>query len=130
MKKDRLHRPSSIICWATLHVMHIYRAIIFGAALTLSGCSDSAVVTITNRSSIVLSNVVVLGSGFTNRFASIAAGAKQQFAVLPRGESGLRVAFDAAGQRIDSGENGYFEARYGVSAVIGTNLSVSVSSNF
>jgi len=109
--------------------MHISSVIILAATLTLVGCSGSSVVTITNRSSVVLSNVVVSGSGFTNRLESIAAGAEQQIAVRPRGESGLRVSFDAAGQRIDSGEQGYFEARgYRVSAVIATNLSVSISS--
>jgi uncharacterized lipoprotein YajG len=109
--------------------MHISSVIILAATLTLVGCSGSSVVTITNRSSVVLSNVVVSGSGFTNRLESIAAGAEQQIAVHPRGESGLRVSFDAAGQRIDSGEQGYFEAQgYRVSAVIATNLSVSISS--
>src|ERR1035437_8526648 len=109
--------------------MHISRAIIFAATLTLVGCSGSSVVTITNRSSIVLSNVVVTGSGFTNRLETIAAGAEQQFTVHPPGESGLGGVFDAARQRGDSGEQGYFEAQgYRVSAVIATNLSVSISS--
>jgi hypothetical protein len=109
--------------------MHISRAIMFAAALALTGCSGSTVVTITNRSSITLFNIVVSGSGFTNRVERIAPGAEQRLAVHPRGESGLRVAFDAAGQKIDSGEQGYFEAQgYRVSAVIGTNLSVFISS--
>lgn len=111
--------------------MHITRAIIFVAAAALTGCSGSSVVTLINRSDITLSNVVVLGSGFTNRFESISPGAEQRFTVHPRGESGLRVAFfDAAGRKVDSGEQGYFEAGYHVSAIIGTNLNVSISSDF
>ena len=109
--------------------MHIFRFIIFAVAVALTGCSGSSVVTIANRSSVTISNVVLSGSGFTNRFESLAPGAEQHFTVRPRGESGLRVAFDAAGQKVDSGEQGYFEAdSYRVSAVVGTNLSVSVSS--
>jgi uncharacterized lipoprotein YajG len=109
--------------------MHISRVIILAAMLAVTGCSRSSVVTIINRSSITLSNVVVSGSGFTNRVERVAPGAEQRLDVHPRGESGLRVAFDAAGQKFDSGEQGYFEAQgYRVSAVIGTNLSVSISS--
>ena len=110
--------------------MHISSAIIFAAVLTLTGCSSSSVVSITNRSSVTVSNVVLSGSGFTNRFENIAPGGERHFTVRPRGESGLRVAFDAAGRTVDSGEQGYFEADgYHVTAIIGTNLSVSVSSN-
>ena len=108
--------------------MHFSRVILL-AALALTGCSGSSVVMISNQSSMTVSNVVLSGSGFTNRFESIAPGAKQHFVVRPHGESGLRVAFDAAGRRVDSGEQSYFESDgYRVSAVISTNLSVSVSS--
>jgi uncharacterized lipoprotein YajG len=110
--------------------MHFSRVILFAAIIALTGCLDSSVVTITNQSSVTVSNVVLSGSGFSNRFESIAPGAERHFTVRPRGESGLRVAFDAARRIVDSGKQGYFEADgYRVSAVIGTNLSVSVSSD-
>lgn len=101
--------------------------IITGAALI--GCSGPSVVTIVNRSSVTVSNVVLSGSGFTNRFESIAPGSERHFTPRPRGESAVRVIFDAAGRSVNSGEQGYFEASgYRVSAVIDTNLTVSVSS--
>ena len=109
--------------------MHFSNAIIFAAVLTLTGCSGSAVVSITNQSSLTVSNVVLSGSGFTNRFDSIAPRGEKHFTVRHCGGSGLRVAFDAAGGTVESSEQDYFESDgYQVTAVIGTNLSVSVSS--
>src|SRR5438105_4465473 len=70
------------------------------AVVALVGCSRAPVVTITNRSTNVLANVIVSGSGFSNRIESIGAGAESRLTVRPRGESGLRIAFDACGQRV------------------------------
>jgi len=111
--------------------MKISRIIILAAIVALAGCSRAPVVAITNRSSVTLSNVVVSGSGFSERIDSIAAGGVHRITIHPRGESGMRVAFDAGTQHEDSGERGYFEAGggYRVSATVSTNLSVSVSSD-
>jgi hypothetical protein len=101
------------------------------ALLALAGCSDGPVITITNHSSITLSNVVLTGSGFTNNIEILAPGSRHKLTVYPHGESGLRVVFDAAGRRIDSGEQGYFEGgnNYQVAVIVNTNLDVSVSSD-
>jgi hypothetical protein len=114
---------------ATSHTMRIY--LVLGALVALAGCSRAPVVTITNYSSITLSNVVVSGSGFSERIGTVEAGGQHKLTVHPRGESGMRVAFDAGSQHVDSGDQGYFEASggYRVSATVGTNLSVSVSSD-
>ncbi len=110
--------------------MPIHRIIFFAAVVVLAGCSRAPVVTITNHSTVTLSNVVVSGSGFSERIGSIAAGAEHRLTVHPSGESGLRVEFDAAGQHIDGGQQGYFESGgYRVTATVSTNLSVSVSSD-
>jgi hypothetical protein len=112
-----------------VHAMHISRAIIITAIVALVGCSrTSPVVTIANRSTNALANVVLSGSGFTNRIDSIAAGAQSSLTVRPRGESGVRIAFDAGGQHIDSGEQGYFEAGggYRVAITVAPDLKVSV----
>ncbi len=114
--------------------MHMPRVIILAAALVLAGCSRPSgvtVVTVTNRSSATLTNVVASGSGFSERIDSIAAGAEHKLSVRARGESGMRLVFDAGSQHVDAGEQGYFEAGgdYRVTVTIQTNLNVSVSSD-
>ena len=105
--------------------------IIFAATVALAGCSRAPVVTITNRSTNALANVVLSGTGFSNRIDSIAAGAETRITVHPRGESGIRIAFDADGQHVDSGDQGYFEAGggYRVAITVAPDLKVSVSSD-
>jgi hypothetical protein len=100
------------------------------AALVLAaGCSRAPVITIKNQSSLTISNIVVSGSGFTNRIAAIPAGSQHRLTVRPSGDSGLWLVFDAGTQHIDSGSQGYFEAGggYRITATVGTNLSVSVT---
>lgn len=93
----------------------------------LSGCSRSPVVTISNRSSVTISNVVVSGSGFSHRIGSVGASAEHKLIVHPTGESGLGVAFDAAGQHYDAGQQDYFEdGGYRITASISTNFTVTV----
>ena len=105
-----------------------YSAIMLVATLALAGCSRSTPVTITNRSGNTLSNIVVTGTGFTNRIESILAGAKLQLTVHATGKlEGLRVVFDAAGQKIDSGDLGYLDSMLSLSVIIDTNFSVTAS---
>ena len=103
--------------------------IIVAAILAAAGCSRAPVLTIKNQSPLTLSNVVVSGSGFSERIGSIPAGGEHQLRVRPQGESGVRLVFDAGTQHVDSGSQGYFEAGggYRITATVGTNLSVSVS---
>ena len=104
--------------------------LIIAATLALAaGCSRAPVITIKNQSALTLSNIVVSGSGFTNRIANIPAGAEHRLTVHPTSESGIRLAFDAGTQHIDSGSQGYFEAGggYRIIATVDTNLSVFVS---
>lgn len=109
--------------------MLIYRISILAWVVALAGCSSSPVVTITNHSPVALTNVVVSGSGFSERIESIAAGAEHRVTVRPRGESGLRVAFDAGSQHIDVDDLAYIEASggYGVAVTVQSDLKVSVS---
>jgi hypothetical protein len=102
--------------------------IILAAILACIGCS-APVLTISNRSSVVLSNVVVSGSGFSDRIESIAAGAERRLTVHPSGDTGVKLTFDVGGQHVDTGEQGYFEASggYRVSVTVGTNMNVSVT---
>ena len=97
----------------------------------VAGCSRAPVITISNQSSVTLSNLVVSGSGFSARVGEIAAGRQRKLTVRPSGESGVRVVFDAGSQHIDTGEQDYFEAGggYRVAVTVHPDLKVSVSSN-
>ena len=98
----------------------------------LAGCNHPPVVTLTNRSGVALTNVVITGSGFSERIGEFPAGAERSFSPTVRGETGIQVTFDAAGQHYDSGEQGYFEAGggYRVSVVIDAQMRVTVESTF
>ena len=111
-------------------LMRISITIILAALAATAGCSRAPVITVKNQSSLTLSNVVVSGSGFTNRIELIRPGAEHRLTVHPSGESGLRLVFDAGTHHIDSGSQGYFEAGggYRVTATVGTNLGVSIAS--
>jgi hypothetical protein len=113
------------------HAMQFYRIIMLAWVVALAGCSPSPVVTITNHSPVALNNVVVSGSGFSERIESIAAGAEHRVTVRPRGESGLRVAFDAGSQHIDVDDLAYIEASggYRVAVTVQSDLKVSASSD-
>jgi hypothetical protein len=104
----------------------IFLALVF----ELVGCSRETGLTVANHSSGVITNIIVSGSGFSERIDRLAAGAEHRLAVHPRGESGARVAFDAGGRHIDIGEQGYFEGggSYRVAVIIEPDLKVTVSS--
>jgi len=111
--------------------MHIKNLLIVLTLVAAAGCSRDPVITITNKSSLTLSNAVVSGSGFSESVGSIAARGEHSLTVRPHGESGVRIAFDAGTNHVDSGEQGYFEAGggYRVAILVSTNLNVSVSSD-
>lgn len=103
--------------------------LVVSALLSPAGCSRAPVLTIQNQSSVTLSNVLVSGSGFSERIAPISAGGEHRLSLRPRGESGVRLPFDAGTHPLDSGAQGYLEAGGGhcLTATVGTNLSVVVS---
>lgn len=98
--------------------------------LAWAGCSRETGLTIENRSSRVITNVVISGSGFSERIESLPAGLKQKVTIRPRGETGARVMFDAGNRHVDAEEQGYFEGggRYRVAVIIEPDLTVTVSS--
>ena len=95
-----------------------------------AGCSRAPTLILRNQSSLTLSNVVVSGTGFSERIATLPAGAEHRLRLKPTGESGVRLTFDAGTQRVDSGSQGYVEPRggYRVMLTVGTNLNVSIES--
>ena len=98
--------------------------------LSFTGCSRSPRITVRNQSPQTVSNLVVSGTGFTERLDRLASGAEHTFRVRPSGESGVSLGFDAGNQHVQSSADGYFEASGGsrIQATIGTNLTVSVES--
>ena len=103
--------------------------IVLALVLAWAGCSRETSMTVTNHSAGILTNIVVSGSGFSEPIGSLTAGSERQLAIHPRGESGVRGAFDAGDRHIDAGEQGYFEAGdYRVSVTIEPDLTVTVSS--
>ena len=109
--------------------MRFATVITFLILVAAAGCSCLPSITVRNQSTLTLSNVVLSGSGFSERIGTIPAGQDHQLVVRPRGESGVRLVFDAGTQHVDSGPQGYFESGggYRVAATISTNLSVDVS---
>jgi hypothetical protein len=97
-------------------------------AFSFAACSRGPVVTLKNDSGTELQNVVLSGSGFSQRVGTLAPAAVQSFSPRVRGESGIRLQFDTAGQHHDSGEQGYFEASggYRVSVAVDRDMKVAV----
>jgi len=104
--------------------------ILFCLVLAWTGCSRETGVTVTNRSSGVITHIMVSGSGFSERIDRLAAGSERRLIVHPRGESGVRVAFDAGDRHVDSEEQDYFEGggSYRVAIIIEPDLKVTVLS--
>lgn len=100
-----------------------------GLLLGLVGCSENPEVELCNDASRSVSNIVLSGSGFSERLGWMAEGEVRRVRLQPTADSGLRVEFEAGGRKVDSGAQGYFEAKggYRLKAVIGTNLDVQVS---
>ena len=96
--------------------------------MSLTSCSRGPVVTLKNDSASELHNVVLSGSGFTESIDTLRPATVHSFSPRVRGESGIRVQFDAAGQHYDSDEQGYFEATggYRVSIVVDRRMKVAV----
>ncbi len=109
--------------------MRASHRILLTTIVALAACSRAPVVTVTNRSTNTLANVVVSGSGFTNRIENIPAGAERRLTVRPPGESGLRITFDAGNQHIDVDNLAYVERRggYRVTVTVQPDLKVAAS---
>jgi hypothetical protein len=111
--------------------MRFSTAILALLVTTLLGCSRGPVVSVTNRSAVVISNAVVSGSLFTNAIGTLQPGEERSVVVHPRGESHVRLTFETGGRKVDSGGLEYFEqsSMYRVSLTVTTNLQIESSSS-
>ena len=97
----------------------------------LTGCSRHPQVTVRNNSGVTITNVVISGSGFSEKVRDIVPGGSERAAVRPTADSGLRIAFDANGIRHNPPEDGYLEAspHYRVTATVAPDFTVKVDSS-
>jgi hypothetical protein len=97
----------------------------------ITACSRVPEVTVLNNSGVMITDVVISGSGFTEKLGDIRAGGSANIQVSPTSESGLRLAFDANGTRHNPPEDGYLEAspHYRVTATVAPDFTVKVESN-
>ncbi|WP_456990585.1 hypothetical protein [Lysobacter sp. A286] len=98
--------------------------------LLLGGCSETTLVTVENRSEVLLQAVTVAGSGFTQRIGDLPPGATATTHVSPSGESGLSMSFRVEGKEVAFPPSGYFEGggRYAVNVTVTPELRASVVS--
>ncbi len=96
--------------------------------LGLTACSRKPELTVRNNSGMTITDVVISGSGFTEKLGDIRSGGSANIKVSPTSESGLRLAFDANGSRHNPPEDGYLEASpyYRVTATVAPDFSVKV----
>jgi hypothetical protein len=95
----------------------------------LLGCSSKVPISITNESGHALRNVTVSGSGFRQNISLIPTGDTTTLYVVPKGESGVAVAFNLGEKRYSYAEDGYFEAgHHEVAVTVNTAGRASVHS--
>ncbi len=105
-----------------------FAALVLVVAILAIGLPKNPVVFVHNRSGEALESVRLSGSGFSETIPRIEAGETFVLRVAPRGESGLAVAFDVAGEHREVPEQGFFEPRggYRVRVEIGSDLEVAI----
>jgi len=99
-------------------------------ALLLSSCISGVPVNIDNQSASDLTNVVVSGKGFSESVGTIPPGGKAVVHVRPKGESGVKLAFEVNGQRYSALEEAYIEndSLYVVDVTVDADFSVAIKS--
>jgi hypothetical protein len=104
--------------------------VLLAVGSALVGCSRGTPITVINQSDVPLEDVVLSGSGFSEQVGPVRPNAELRVIVRPDGESGLLIRFNARGNAVSFGPEGYFEAGggYVVSVTVSPSLAVSVIS--
>jgi len=76
-------------------------------------CSRAPVITINNDSLVTITNISLVGSGFSETIPSLEASKAISIRVHPQGESGLEIRFDTPSGRIKKDELAYIETSGG-----------------
>ena len=107
-----------------------YIAIAVPVAVWLYGCSYDIPIHIVNHSGQALRDVIVSGSSFQRRVASIPAGETVTVYVDPKGESGAAIEFNMGQKRFSYAKDGYFDSDdWEVEIVVDAAGKASVKSN-
>jgi hypothetical protein len=101
--------------------------------LSIVGCSHGTVgtvVTVTNQSPGAISNISISGIGFSNHLGVLLPGESRDVTVRPTAESGVALAFDTAGRRVDSGAREHVEPSvdFQLMFIVKRDLSISTGS--
>jgi hypothetical protein len=100
------------------------------AVVALSGCAPGTPVVVINHSPVPLTDVVVTGSGFSQTVGTIPAGQAETVHVRPRGETGLRITFEANGKRYSSGRDALEEDHLERAEItVGLDYSIHIDFN-
>jgi hypothetical protein len=89
----------------------IPRVITMSVVLLLCGCAKGPEVLLVNASTSTLENVVLTGSGFSEKLGSSTPGTRRQTTLDIRSKSGIRLAFDVEGRHFESDNRWNFESR-------------------
>lgn len=111
--------------------MNLRALLPFVAAVLLSGCVSGVPVSIANQSAADLTDVVVSGNGFSESVGTIQAGGSARLYVRPKGESGIKVAFEVNGQRYHGIDDGYIEndTLYTVDVTVDADFYISIKTS-
>jgi hypothetical protein len=96
--------------------------------LLLSQCSRHPTLTVRNDSPGELRNIVARGTGFSQPLGNLAAGQQRKIEIMPTGDSGLQLEFEANGHHYTPPKDGYLEASnyYHVQATVRPDFTVKV----
>ncbi len=104
--------------------------LLFAVGSALVGCSRGTPITVINQSDAALDDVELVGSGFSKDIGSVPPNAASRVFVRTEGESGVQIRFNARGNTVAFGPDGYFEAGGGyiVTVTVSPSLAVTVKS--
>jgi hypothetical protein len=105
----------------------VKRLLAVGVCASVIGCSSGAQLIIVNESDHQLRDVVASGSGFSTQIGTVPPHSANVLTVYPRGESGLRLTFNADGKPIIFEQDGYFERCCGYLVTVNVSPSLAVS---
>ncbi len=110
--------------------MRFYYIILFAVVMVFTGCSRGpAKISVTNASSISLSNVWVSGEHFSQSLGLMSPGMSASFTLTSGSETKVWLNFEAEAQKVDSRGSrfsDYFEVSSGhpLSLTVGADLKV------
>ena len=115
--------------------MRFYSSVLLALTAAIAGCSRSpAKISLTNGSSVTVSNVQIAGEHFSLPVGAVTPGMSMSFTLSRPGEENVWVTFESDGHPFDSrgkGRPNLFEVgpRHPLSLTIGADLKVISSSD-